>query len=45
VTLSYSPATLRRGRGNHHRRPPSQAPVINGPMSQPAFQGMTGIGQ
>jgi hypothetical protein len=21
---------------------PSQAPVINGPMSQPAFQGMTG---
>ena len=24
---------------------PSQAPVINGPMSQTAFQGMTGIGQ
>ena len=24
---------------------PSQAPVINGPMSQPAFRGMTGIGQ
>ena len=25
--------------------PPAQAPVINGPMSQPAFRGMTGIGQ
>jgi hypothetical protein len=24
---------------------PSQAPVINGPMSQPAFRGMSGIGQ
>ena len=24
---------------------PSQAPTINGPMSQPAFRGMTGIGQ
>ena len=24
---------------------PSQAPVINGPMSQPAFRGMTGIGE
>jgi hypothetical protein len=24
---------------------PAQAPVINGPMSQPAFRGMTGIGQ
>ena len=24
---------------------PSQAPVINGPMSEPAFRGMTGIGQ
>jgi hypothetical protein len=24
---------------------PEQAPVINGPISQPAFQGMTGIGQ
>ena len=25
--------------------PESQAPVINGPMSQPAFRGMTGIGE
>ena len=24
---------------------PSQAPIINGPMSQPAFRGMTGIGE
>ena len=24
---------------------PAQAPVVNGPMSQPAFRGMTGIGQ
>jgi hypothetical protein len=24
---------------------PTQAPAINGPMSQPAFRGMTGIGQ
>ena len=24
---------------------PSQAPVINGPMYQPAFRGMSGIGQ
>jgi hypothetical protein len=25
--------------------PPTQAPIINGPLSQPAFRGMTGIGQ
>jgi hypothetical protein len=24
---------------------PTQAPIINGPVSQPAFRGMTGIGQ
>jgi len=24
---------------------PGQAPLVNGPMSQPAFRGMTGIGQ
>jgi hypothetical protein len=24
---------------------PAQAPIINGPMSQPAFRGLTGIGQ
>ena len=24
---------------------PAQAPIVNGPMSQPAFRGMTGIGQ
>jgi hypothetical protein len=25
--------------------PPAQAPVINGPVSQPAFRGLNGIGQ
>jgi hypothetical protein len=25
--------------------PPTQAPMINGPISQPAFRGLTGIGQ
>jgi hypothetical protein len=25
--------------------PPTQAPIINGPLSQPAFRGTTGIGQ
>jgi hypothetical protein len=24
---------------------PAQAPTINGPVSQPAFQGLTGIGE
>ena len=24
---------------------PAQAPAINGPLSQPAFRGLTGIGQ
>jgi hypothetical protein len=24
---------------------PAQAPIVKGPMSQPAFRGMTGIGQ
>jgi hypothetical protein len=24
---------------------PAQAPTINGPLSQPAFQGLTGIGE
>jgi hypothetical protein len=24
---------------------PAQAPVVNGPISEPAFRGMTGIGQ
>ena len=24
---------------------PAQAPIVNGPMSRPAFRGMTGIGQ
>ena len=24
---------------------PAQAPIINGPMSQPAFRGLSGIGQ
>ena len=24
---------------------PSQSPIINGPMSEPAFRGMTGIGE
>ena len=25
--------------------PPAEAPTINGPISQPAFRGLTGIGQ
>jgi hypothetical protein len=25
--------------------PPAEAPVINGPISQPAFRGLTGIGE
>jgi hypothetical protein len=25
--------------------PPAQAPTINGPISQPAFRGLSGIGQ
>lgn len=25
--------------------PPTQAPTINGPLSQPAFRGLSGIGQ
>jgi hypothetical protein len=25
--------------------PPAQAPTINGPISQPAFRGLNGIGQ
>ncbi len=25
--------------------PPAQAPIINGPVSQPALRGLTGIGQ
>ena len=24
---------------------PAEAPIINGPLSQPAFRGLTGIGQ
>src|SRR5499427_8288424 len=41
--------------GTHHQRAvvtarvpgpaPAQAPTINGPLSQPAFRGLTGIGQ
>ena len=25
--------------------PPAQVPIINGPLSQPAFRGLNGIGQ
>jgi hypothetical protein len=25
--------------------PPAQAPTVNGPISQPAFRGLSGIGQ
>jgi hypothetical protein len=25
--------------------PPAQAPIVNGPISQPAFRGLSGIGQ
>jgi hypothetical protein len=48
TTLLGSPAPQMPAFENRIPAPPSspaQAPIINGPMSQPAFRGMTGIGQ
>jgi hypothetical protein len=48
TTLLGSPAPQMRAFENRIPAPlssPAQAPVVNGPMSQPAFRGMTGIGQ
>src|SRR5258705_9894482 len=48
TTLLGSPAPQMPGFENRIPAPlssPAQAPVVNGPMSQPAFRGMTGIGQ
>jgi hypothetical protein len=44
----FAPAPRIRGMRNRIPAPlppPAEAPIINGPISQPAFQGMTGIGQ
>ena len=43
TTLLGSPAPQMPAFEN--RSSPAQAPLVNGPMSQPAFRGMTGIGQ
>ena len=48
TTLLGSPAPQMPAFENRIPAPlssPVQAPVVNGPMSQPAFRGMTGIGQ
>ena len=48
ATLLGSPAPQMPAFENRSPAPlPSlaQAPLVNGPMSQPAFRGMTGIGQ
>jgi hypothetical protein len=48
ATLLGSPAPQMPAFENRVPAPlssPAQAPNINGPMSQPAFRGMTGIGQ
>ena len=48
TTLLGSPAPQMPAFENRIPAPlssPAQAPVVNGPMSQPAFRGMTGIGQ
>ena len=48
ATLLGSPAPQMPAFENRSPAPlsaPAQAPVVNGPMSQPAFRGMTGIGQ
>ena len=48
TTLLGSPAPQMPAFENRVPAPlssPAQAPVVNGPMSQPAFRGMTGIGQ
>ena len=48
TTLLGSPAPQMPAFENRSPAPlssPAQAPIVNGPMSQPAFRGMTGIGQ
>ena len=48
ATLLGSPAPQMPAFENRIPAPlssPAQAPVVNGPMSQPGFRGMTGIGQ
>jgi hypothetical protein len=48
TTLLGSPAPQMPAFENRIPAPlssPAQAPVVNGPMSQPGFRGMTGIGQ
>jgi hypothetical protein len=48
TTLLGSPAPQMPAFENRIPAPlsaPAQAPVINGPMSQPTFRGLTGIGQ
>jgi hypothetical protein len=48
TTLLGSPAPQMPAFENRIPAPlssPAQAPLVNGPMSQPAFRGMTGIGQ
>jgi len=48
TTLLGSPAPQMPAFENRVPAPlssPAQAPVVNGPMSQPTFRGLTGIGQ
>jgi hypothetical protein len=48
TTLLGSPAPQMPAFENRSPAPlssPAQAPLVNGPMSQPAFRGLTGIGQ
>jgi hypothetical protein len=40
-----SPAPVYRNRIPAPLPPPAQAPIVNGPISQPAFRGLSGIGQ
>jgi len=47
-TVLLAPAAPRAHFGNRIPAPlaaPAEAPTINGPISQPAFRGLTGIGQ
>jgi hypothetical protein len=45
---TFAPIPRAPAMGNRIPAPlaaPAQAPVINGPMSQPSFRGLTGIGE
>jgi hypothetical protein len=47
-TILLAPSAPRAHFGNRIPAPlaePTPAPTINGPISQPAFRGLTGIGQ